>query len=67
MTRDALLATAPAAPADTPCAHCRRTTAVPVAVGAVERASGPPHVLYACPDCAVRHGAGPTPDEGFGP
>ncbi|MEU3601228.1 hypothetical protein ABZ714_21290 [Streptomyces sp. NPDC006798] len=43
------------------CVHCKRISAGAVVVGSIERASGPPLVQYACPDCAPKHGAEPTP------
>ncbi|AZK94462.1 hypothetical protein B7R87_11785 [Streptomyces tsukubensis] len=66
MTRDALLSQAPE-PFGARCVHCGNETCIPVAVGSVERASGPPVVYYACPPCALKHGAGPTPDEELDP
>ncbi|MGV9312847.1 hypothetical protein ACWDR0_11705 [Streptomyces sp. NPDC003691] len=63
MTRDALVAADGPQPFDAICVRCRAETCAPTAVGTIERASGPPVVLYACPRCVVGHGAGPTPDE----
>ncbi|MEU3600682.1 hypothetical protein ABZ714_18480 [Streptomyces sp. NPDC006798] len=61
MTREALLTTPQ--PFTPPCAYCGHPTGAPVIVGVTERASGPPLVQYACPTCATRHGAGPSPDD----
>lgn len=34
------------------CLDCRQMTETPILVHSVERASGPPWCVYACPDCA---------------
>lgn len=34
------------------CMDCRQTTETPILVSSVERTSGPPWCVYACPDCA---------------
>ncbi|MFJ8231335.1 hypothetical protein ACIQ9E_15470 [Streptomyces sp. NPDC094448] len=65
MTREALLTSAPE-PFTAPCVRCGRTTTVPVVVGVTERTSGPPMVQYACPEDAVRYGAGPSPEDEIG-
>ncbi|MFE0424940.1 hypothetical protein [Streptomyces sp. NPDC058953] len=66
MTRDALTTEAPR-PFDAVCVHCGTLTCASVEVGVIERASGTPVVLYACPHCVLHHGAGPTPDEDITP
>ncbi|MEJ8653858.1 hypothetical protein WKI65_38930 [Streptomyces sp. MS1.AVA.3] len=45
------------------CLLCKRTTEAPVAVGYVERVSGPGVMLYACPDCAPHFIPNPLPAE----
>ncbi|QDY77379.1 hypothetical protein FQU76_13560 [Streptomyces qinzhouensis] len=52
MTRDSLVANAPR-PFDAVCVHCKAETCAPTAVGSIERASGPPVALYACPHCVI--------------
>ncbi|MFF3552609.1 hypothetical protein ACFYXL_04215 [Streptomyces tsukubensis] len=66
MTRDALVAKA-RRPFDAVCVRCKAETCAPTEVGSVERASGPPVVLYACPRCVLGTGAGPTPGEDISP
>lgn len=61
MTREALLNTPQ--PFNPSCAYCGRVTGAPVIVGVAERAGGPPLVQYACPLCATKYGAGPSPDD----
>ncbi|MEO3976416.1 hypothetical protein [Streptomyces sp. CAU 1734] len=43
------------------CVHCGQKSSGAVVVGHVDRPSGPPVTLYACPDDAVRYDAGPSP------
>lgn len=45
------------------CLLCTRETVAPVAVGHIERVSGPGVTLYACPDCAPHFRPGPLPAE----
>ncbi|MER0481567.1 hypothetical protein ABR737_25065 [Streptomyces sp. Edi2] len=45
------------------CLHCHRETVAPVAVGYIERVSGPGVTLYACPDHAPLFIVGPLPTE----
>lgn len=40
------------------CVYCKTTTERPVAVGSVERASGPGWTVYACEACAAGMAAG---------
>ncbi|MFE6159949.1 hypothetical protein ACFQ7F_13675 [Streptomyces sp. NPDC056486] len=45
------------------CAECHELTTAPVAVRWIQSTSGPGTTLYACPNCAPKLGAGPTPDD----
>jgi len=45
------------------CLLCTRETVAPVAVGYIERASGPGVTIYACPDHAPDFIPGPLPAE----
>lgn len=49
------------------CCHCGRSTEAPVTVRYIPSASGPGFSLYACPDCAIKHGAGPSPEDARSP
>ncbi|QDY78296.1 hypothetical protein FQU76_19380 [Streptomyces qinzhouensis] len=60
MTHDALVNDAPE-PLTAWCVHCGRRTSAPVEVGVMERGSSAPLIQYACPEDAVRYGAGPSP------
>ncbi|MFJ2132954.1 hypothetical protein ACIOMQ_19110 [Streptomyces sp. NPDC087845] len=45
------------------CIECQTVTRAPIPVRYIESSSGPGTTLYACPDHAVKLGAGPTPDD----
>ncbi|MFE4860773.1 hypothetical protein [Streptomyces sp. NPDC056670] len=45
------------------CIECKTLTRAPIAVRWIQSTSGPGATLYACPDHAVKLGAGPTPDD----
>lgn len=45
------------------CIECKALTRAPIPVRWIESTSGPGTTLYACPDHAVKLGAGPTPDD----
>ncbi|MFJ2407137.1 hypothetical protein ACIOUE_38220 [Streptomyces xanthochromogenes] len=45
------------------CIECKTLTRAPIAVRWIQSTSGPGTTLYACPDHAVKLGAGPTPDD----
>ncbi|MEV7831577.1 hypothetical protein AB0P12_13255 [Streptomyces subrutilus] len=45
------------------CVGCHEVTRAPVPVRYIESVSGPGTTLYACPDHAVKYGAGPTPED----
>jgi len=62
MNRDALTSEPPS-PFEAPCCRCERWTGAAVACRFIERASGPGVTLYACPDCVLTVGVGPTTDD----
>ncbi|MGW6458046.1 hypothetical protein ACWF94_19395 [Streptomyces sp. NPDC055078] len=62
MTRDALTSEPPAESGAT-CCVCKRWTPVPMPVRHIERASGPPVTLYACPQHVVGLTPAPVPGE----
>ncbi|WP_406002185.1 hypothetical protein [Streptomyces sp. NBC_00829] len=45
------------------CVECKTVTRAPIPVRWIQSTSGPGTTLYACPDHAVKVGAGPTPDD----
>lgn len=45
------------------CVECKTLTRAPIPVRYIESNSGPGTTLYACPNCAPKLGAGPTPDD----
>lgn len=45
------------------CVECRTITRAPIPVRYIQGNSGPGTTLYACPNCAPKLGAGPTPDD----
>lgn len=42
------------------CCGCHRETHAPIPVRSIERQSGPPVTISACPDCAPRYNPAPT-------
>ncbi|MGW6456681.1 hypothetical protein ACWF94_12285 [Streptomyces sp. NPDC055078] len=62
MTRDALTSEPPAESGAT-CCICHRRTLAPLPVRHIERASGPPVTLYACPTHAQTLTPAPDPGE----
>ncbi|MFJ6573131.1 hypothetical protein ACIQNU_37555 [Streptomyces sp. NPDC091292] len=61
MTRDGL--TSEPAVTVALCVECRTLTNAPVAVRWIHSDSGPGTTLYACPQHAMKQGAGPTPED----
>ncbi|MGW2425089.1 hypothetical protein ACWC0C_38610 [Streptomyces sp. NPDC001709] len=45
------------------CVECKTLTRAPIPVRWIQSNSGPGTTLYACPEHAVKLGAGPTPDD----
>ncbi|MFF2507086.1 hypothetical protein ACFVTY_27480 [Streptomyces sp. NPDC058067] len=45
------------------CVECKTLTHAPIPVRYIQSNSGPGTTLYACPEHAVKLGAGPTPDD----
>ncbi|MEU9707447.1 hypothetical protein AB0E21_02340 [Streptomyces sp. NPDC047967] len=45
------------------CVVCETNTRAPIPVRWIQSNSGPGTTLYACPDHAVKLGAGPTPED----
>ncbi|MFI5940676.1 hypothetical protein ACIBCB_10530 [Streptomyces uncialis] len=45
------------------CIECKTVTGAPVPVRWIQSSSGPGTTLYACPDHAMKLGAGPTPGD----
>ncbi len=46
-----------------PCTECKTVTRAPVAIRWIQGTSSSGRTLYACPVCAPKLGAGPTPDD----
>jgi hypothetical protein len=45
------------------CVVCKTLTRAPIPVRYIQSNSGPGTTLYACPEHAVKLGAGPTPED----